>query len=66
MRLLIVGGILALAVSASLTVANGADEATRDAYGIFPSGRHSCFGALPCTCRVQCGDIPVGKPLPHA
>jgi hypothetical protein len=24
----------------------------------------SCAGALPCTCRVQCGDIPVGKPSP--
>jgi hypothetical protein len=23
-----------------------------------------CAGALTCTCRVQCGDIPVGKPSP--
>jgi hypothetical protein len=75
MRLLIVGGMLALAVSASLTAANGADssrasiwprgEAMRDKYGIAHIGpRKVCGGVSTCNCRVQCGDIPVGKPSP--
>jgi hypothetical protein len=81
MRLMIVGGMLALAVSASLTAAKSADfssthlssasiwphgEAMRDKYGVARSqGRTiSCAGALGCTCRVQCGDIPVGKASP--
>jgi hypothetical protein len=62
MRLVIVGGMLALAVSVSLTAANGA----ADKYGTERQGAKtkSCFGVLRCNCRVQCGDIPVGKPSP--
>jgi hypothetical protein len=50
MRLLIVGGILALAFSASLTPASAACP------------KCSTLGYI---CRVQqCGDIPAGRPSP--
>jgi hypothetical protein len=43
-------------------------EAMRDEYGIARSGGRGsslqCAGALRCSCRVQCGDTPVGKPSP--
>jgi hypothetical protein len=69
MRLLIVGGMLALAVSVSLTPANGVDfssahpsrasiwprgEAMRDKYGIARiRPRKVCGGVSTCNCRVQ-------------
>jgi hypothetical protein len=70
--------MLALAVQASLTAANGADfsSAHPSRASIWPRGdpmRHKygiagfrgrCNGVLYCVCRVQCGDIPSGKPSP--
>ncbi len=49
MRLLIVGGILTLAFSASLT----------------PASAQRWCGSLRCQCRVvTCGDVPNGTPSP--
>jgi len=43
-------------------------EAMSDEYGIARWGTRGsslqCAGALRCSCRVQCGDIPVGKASP--